>query len=389
MRIVVSCLQSLRPHKISAYAFWREYFFQGIADWGGQFLEVPDVDWAEGITFVPGRDDEKLAIWKVSTWQRTLDYVLTQHRLEGVDMFLSYLYPCQVESSAIRELTSAGIPCVNFFCDNVREFRTFPEAYRPFSLHWVPEFEAQGLYRKAGAPFIHAPMPCWVDPCFRSLPVTENGPSFFAGTCDVLRQDLLGKAFALGADFQIFGHGWRELSGLPKARLLDKSKSILETAKNQFNHVQQHGMISALRKLYQCIFPFEPAAIPQFAVYGPLRHQDFMRATRERQVAIGVNRVPTTGRSFRNPKKYSRLRDIEAPMMGACYLTERCPGIDLLYEPGHEIELYDSAEELRDKLAMLARDPLLRRKLRENGQKRALSDHTVMKSLSKIWNAIR
>ena len=66
-----------------------------------------------------------------------------------IHLFVGYFYPEQVEVSAIRELQRMGIPCVNFFCDNVREFVKPPAEYAPFALHWVPEFEALPMYREA------------------------------------------------------------------------------------------------------------------------------------------------------------------------------------------------------------------------------------------------
>jgi hypothetical protein len=44
------------------------------------------------------------------------------------------------------------------------------------------------------------------------------------------------------------------------------------------------------------------------------------------------------------PNTYSRLRDIEAPMLGACYLTEQTEGLECLYDIGNEIEIYKDPE---------------------------------------------
>ena len=71
-------------------------------------------------------------------------------------------------------------------------------------------------------------------------------------------------------------------------------------------------------------------------------------------------------------------------MMGACYLTEWTAGIETLYEPGYEIETYRSAAELTAKLNELARDHSRRGAMRERAQRRALSEHSVTRSIGRI-----
>jgi len=126
---------------------------------------------------------------------------------EGLSYSFTYLYPQQIDVSAVAELQRQGIPCVNFFCDNVREYSAVPNQYRPFALHWVPEFEALAMYKDARLPHIHAPMPCWVAPEQRYLPSRETEPSTFMGSADSLRRILLAGALDRGANFTIRGPG--------------------------------------------------------------------------------------------------------------------------------------------------------------------------------------
>src|SRR6266513_2305327 len=136
MRILLSCLQSLKRHPLPAYDFWRPYFVQGCEEAGIECAEVPGVDWAEGLIHPPGEDLEE---WRARTWETVLAFVRKEHGRHPILFFLSYLYPKQVDPTAIKELHRMGIPTVNFFCDNVREFDRVPPEYSPFALHWVPE----------------------------------------------------------------------------------------------------------------------------------------------------------------------------------------------------------------------------------------------------------
>ncbi|MBF0322657.1 MAG: hypothetical protein HQL62_06905, partial [Magnetococcales bacterium] len=71
--------------------------------------------------------DLKAQQWRQQTWPRLLDALKKAHRNQSIDLFLGYLYPRHIDVQAIREIQAMGIPCVNFFCDNVREFKKIPD----------------------------------------------------------------------------------------------------------------------------------------------------------------------------------------------------------------------------------------------------------------------
>src|SRR5580658_6857323 len=98
MRIFLSCQQALRPHPVPAYAFWEYYFKSALTEAGHHILQTPEVDWAEGITALSEGDR---AAWLERTWTRTTDYLRAEHRREPVGLFLSYLFPNQVDPSAV------------------------------------------------------------------------------------------------------------------------------------------------------------------------------------------------------------------------------------------------------------------------------------------------
>lgn len=385
MKILLSCLQSLRKHNIPAYEFWRSYFVEGCREAGITPLEVPDVDWAEGAAL--SGEGQELASWRARTWEKTLAFAREQHSRGGVDLFLGYLYPCQVEQAAVCELQRNGIPCVNFFCDNVREFCRVPAEYRPFALHWVPEFEALPMYRSAGLPHLHAPMPCWIPRQLRNLPERDTEPPTFIGSADILRKSLLGRVLAAGVKLNLRGPGWEEgsaQSGIDGSKS-ERAGSLLS---NQLALLKRHGPGALAAKVVNAVLPLPSAAIPMKHVKPTVFGEEYFRVIREAQVTVGVNRVPTTRLPLRWPLSYSRLRDIEAPMLGACYLTEWTEGLEFLYEPGREIECYRSSGELKEKLSQLLSKPEHRMDLRRRGQRRALIDHSVSASLLKVIKAL-
>jgi len=375
-RVLVSCLQAQKKHPLIGYEHWRRYFIEGCREAGLEPVEVPGVDWVEAFTL----SGQELTAWRSRTWEAVLAYVRKEHAGAGLSLFVSYFYPIHIDEGAIREIRRIGVPCVNFFCDNVRLYRKVPLEYVPFDLHWVPEFEALPLYEKARLPSINAPMPCWVPSDLRQLPTAETEPPTFIGGRDELRAELLGRALALGGKFMIRGHGWKYRSdGEPIRR-----RPYLQVLRNQVALVEQWGLMSLFYKIEQRLNAAGQIAIRDSDTPGPVTGNDYFRVTREAEVTIGVNRVSRPDTSDRRPLTYSRLRDIEAPMLGACYLSEWTEGLEQLYDLGTEIETYRTAEELVAKLEMLADDRARRHALRRLGQRRALTDHSVACALHRI-----
>lgn len=377
MRIFLSCQQALKPHPVPAYGFWEFYFKSALAEAGHEVIETPGVDWAEGLTALSKEERKE---WLGRTWGMTLDFLRVEHSKMPVDLFLGYLFPGQVDASAVRAIGDAGVPTVNFFCDNMREFTRVPASFAGFDLHWVPEAEARSMYTKARLPFLYAPMPMWIPRALRDVPSAINEDVIFVGSRDDLREDLLGDAVARGLNVQIYGPGWRETG----SETLTEGRSLPATLQNQLRFLGTEGPRGwAMKATYRFRTKRSNAWIAR-QLRPRLDGEAYFSATREAQVVIGINRCPTFRRPFSNPLRYSRLRDIEGPMLGACYLTEWAPGLDDLYEPGAEVEVYRDAAELVEKAELLRRDPARRLRLRRGGQARALSDHTIARSLERF-----
>jgi hypothetical protein len=248
----------------------------------------------------------------------------------------------------------------------------------------VPELNAMPMYRSAGLACIHAPMPCWVPVGLRDVPLSESESPTFIGSADILRRDLLGRALQAGADFTIRGPGWVNESQATASKPGD-TRSLSALVANQVATVRDHGLTVLMRKIGNRVRPLRHVSIPASRICAaPLGDDEYFRITREAMVTIGVNRVPTARASNHRPLAYSRLRDIEAPMLGACYLTEWSEGLDSLFESGDEIETYRTAEELSGKLTELSKSPARRLSMRKRAQRRALNEHSVRRSIDRI-----
>jgi spore maturation protein CgeB len=84
------------------------------------------------------------------------------------------------------------------------------------------------------------------------------------------------------------------------------------------------------------------------------------------------------GETHRGPERILqiRLRDFEAPMSGAFYMTEYMEELEEFYDIGKEIVCYHGKEDLAAKIDYYLRNDAEREAIRSAGQQRCLRDHT-------------
>ncbi|MDF5731548.1 MAG: glycosyltransferase [Rhizonema sp. PD38] len=384
MQIFLCCQQALKKHNVPAYSFWESYFKQGIQEAGYQWLEAEGVDWAEGLVYM---DREALNEWRKLTWNQVISSIKKLQKTRQVDLFLSYLFPKQVDINTVQEIKSLGIPCVNFFCDNVREFIRVPKEFYCFDLHWVPEYKALKMYEQAGLLYTYAPMPVWIAPHQRTCKHLENYGVSFIGSRDVQREMLLAQVIKSDVAVDIRGSGWRN-DVSTSCSYKYQNQSLWQTSVNQVDMIATQGILPWVRKIQTKFLPKISNDILSNFVKETPNAVEYVTIIQQSMVCLGVNRYPSYHYPFFQPDTYSRMRDIEAPMMGACYLTEWTEGLDCLYELGEEIETYCTAEEMIEKIRSLQADPEKRRRMRCKVQKRALEEHTVAKSLKRITKTL-
>jgi hypothetical protein len=377
LKIFLSFLQGQPGYPIPPYSHWEYYTKNGIEEGGYTWIET-DIDWAYGLIH---QTKESLSEWKSVAWEKTVTFI----KKNKPDLFLSYLYPHQVDTSAINEIKKMGVPTVNFFCDNIREFKKVPLEYKVFDLNWVPEYKALPLYKKAKYNYVHLPMPMWVHPVQRDLPLKESAKVSFIGSQDIQRLLLFEKVFQneILFDLNIYGAGWKE-DIKQTYNTVHIQQTIGEKLLNQFQYINKHGINSYYRKLKQRNLYLPVSQNLSKCVKAKISFDQYIEITKSSSITLGINRYPSFRFPLHKPNTYSRLRDIEAPMLGACYLTEYTEGIENMYDLENEIKVYSSAAELIENVEMLLKDKHLRTKMRKQSQQRALNLHSIPNSIKQI-----
>lgn len=383
MKFFLAFQQSENVYPIPAYSFWQHYIKNGITEAGHEWAECPGADWALGLVAQPRSAH---ANWKQETWEKTVAWL----KKNPANIFLSYLYPAQVDGPAIAEIQKMGIRCVNFFCDNVREFTAAPPEFKVFDLNWVPEYKAANWYKVAGFSFVNLPMPVWVEPAHRVLKEETNGQVTFIGSKDIQRKILFENLMSHHPDINlaVYGSGWRHVKA---QKNINVQPAYTLHNKIQFNldFLKREGFAASIRKIKQRNIDQDVSSTLSAHLNGELPFEEFKTLTAESMITLGVNRYPSFRYPLLQPDAYSRLRDIEAPMLGACYLTEYTAGIEQLYDIGNDIAVYRNAGDLADRIKELQADRNMRKKLKINGQKRALNENSIPTSLQKIIQVVR
>lgn len=114
---------------------------------------------------------------------------------------------------------------------------------------------------------------------------------------------------------------------------------------------------------------------------------------------------PVTGMDYYNILKYSRisfnkhtdrsmgtvgnLRLFEATGMGSCLLSDGGTNIRELFEPDYEIVIYNSVDEVVEKIDYLLNNEHERRTIAEAGQRKTLKSHTIFNRCQLIDEVIR
>ena len=103
------------------------------------------------------------------------------------------------------------------------------------------------------------------------------------------------------------------------------------------------------------------------------------------RIVLGLNEG---GARRRSERSYLKLRDIEFPGYGACYLTQHNADIARAFEIGHEVLTFRSLPEAAVMVRDYAAHPGLAEAVGRAGRRRVLGEHTWAARLGEIARAL-
>jgi spore maturation protein CgeB len=322
----------------------------------------------------PGWPDDADPTWqrlgKPRTNERLLNAFRAAQRSGPVDLFYGYLYSSVVYPETINLIRQSGVPTANFSCNNVHQF-DLVEAIAPcFDVCVVPEQAAQAAYRAVGARPVRIQLAA--NPrVYRPYPEPRIYDVTFVGQRYADRADFLVHLHRHGVQVRAWGAGWQSRKQLNAA-----------TLKAGLAFVEDEGMYGLRRVLRRRLqrtpgaASASPAPSTPVDFGGPrLMHRDLVRTFSQSRISLGF---ATAGDSHIGPKRLThlRLREFEAPMSGALYLTERQDELAEYFCIGREVLAYTDRDDLLEQARYYLAHAEQAERIRRAGYHRARRDHT-------------
>ena len=333
----------------------------------------------------PGWPDPEDAAWlrngKPRTNQRLLDAV---RRAAPFDLFFGYFYSSVAYPETIHHIRKSGVPTVNFSCNNVHQFDLVRDIAPQFDLCWVPEQAAQADFLSVGARPVRIQLAA--NPrVYRPLPVPRTFDVTFVGQRYADRADMLSHLYSNGVQVRAWGAGWQTEKRLSVAQL----KAGLALVEDE----RLDGVGRMIRqRLRPSVNPDDEVKgstpVDTSAFGGPrLLQRDLVRMFSQSRLSLGF---ATAGESHRTQKRLThlRLREFEAPMSGALYLTENQPELAEYFEPGQEVLTYSDKDDLLDKARYFLAHQEEAERIRRAGYLRAIREHTWQHRFQQLFNEL-
>ena len=345
-------------------AIWRRHFYDGLTS------AVTAVTFPRGVDFTwarPASEAEPNGTPERAEMSQRLWAEIVSARPDAV---LSYCFASDVEPQLVRDTVAAGIPWINFFCDSVYAFDRVAPLAREASLNWFPESAAEPHYRALGRQVL-------------CRPYALNPAALPEAVCSVAVHPLgfVGAAIWNPGDAGRCSGGARPSRDGARGRLAMAIRATggararsTDATTGHAGPLKQIGDRLLIRALVPWVGPGEP-----------LTDADLIRFVSECRVVLGLNEAPVRRRADRS---YLKLRDVEFPGYGACYLTQHNPDVARAFDVGREVLTFHNLVEA----AAMARDhaarPALAEAIGRAGRRRVLREHTWATRLEEIVRAL-
>ena len=354
---------------------WRRNLYEPLVDLGHDVFLLPADEGGRALR----RDSSRLAARFTS---KLVDTFRREHAKKPFDLVFAYLIDGMVDAQGIADLKRYGVPLCNFSCNNAHQFNlvsTLAPLY-DFNLH--AEKDAASKFRAVGANPVWWPMAS--NPkYFRPMALPRNVNASFVGGNYGVRARLARRLLDEGIDLQVYGPGWRWGAS---TRLRSAAKHWAyrvraatgnDTTKARWRaELCEHDVRQRLGSRY-----------PDH-VHAPVSDEELIALYSKSRLSLGILDVHDGHDPTKQVLQHMHLREFEAPMCGALYLTGFTDELAECFEPDSEVLVYRDIGELIDKTRFYLRNPEAGERIRHAGRRRALSDHTYHQRFEQLFSRI-
>jgi spore maturation protein CgeB len=339
-------------------------------------LHEPLVDMGHEVVLFPAEEgraamERNDARARAAFSERLVERFIAEHSRRRFDLFFAYLMDGMVDPDAIVRIRSAGVPTCNFSCNNAHQFHLVDGLSPVFDLSLHSERDAAAKFRAVGARPLWWPMAS--NPkYFRPHDVPRTVDVSFVGANYALRARYILHLLEHGTDVHAYGPGWgsgrREAmrAGLKRWWLLGRRLASLQ---ENSRYRASAALADDDRRAYmRRRFPAN--------LHHPVPDDELILLYSRSRVSLGFLEVYDRHDASRPVTRHMHLREFEAPMCGALYMTGYTDEVAECFEPGKEVVVYRNEEELLDKVRYYLAHPAEGERVRSAGLARALAEHT-------------
>ena len=380
---------------------WASNFYPALRQMGHEIVESQTDLLATSRFMDVGNDftsEEREA--RAQTTEAILSELAGAHRKEPIDLFLSYFYNAHFDPAGFDEIRRLGIPSVNFYCNSIYQFELVAEVAARADYAWHAERDARASYLRVGA------NPVWVQMgadahVYRPVEgIVRRPAACFVGQRYADRDRWMAAIVRANVPVDIYGPGWGSTTTSAANGAADVPKEYLGRHRRKAGTIRSYveavrstaskeGLARGLsRVVRQARYRRNTVRLtPLFSAFarGPIPFQQIANVFSAYEVCLNFSNVWADGRPGSALIPHVRLRDFEAPMSQACYLTGHSDEIAEFYRIGTEIDTYRSEEELVDKVRFYLANPGRAEQLRAAGHVRARRDHTWEQRFAELF----
>ena len=319
--------------------------------------------------------------------QKLLDTFRREHARQPFDLVFCYLMDGMIETGVIDEIRRAGVPTCNFSCNNTHQFDLVDELSPHFDYNLHSEKNATQKFREIGANPIWFPMaanPKYYHPYDvpRELDVT------FVGQKYARRPYYIWHLLENGVDVHVYGPGWRLRGDGGRLRDLLRRGRRLQTALRALLATSLEGKAEWSARLAWLDSSERLRVSYDTHIHPPLTDDEMICKYSESKISLGFLETYDQHNPAAIVRQHLHLRDFEAPMSGALYLTGFCEELAEFFEPDKEVLVYRNEHEMLEKVRYYLAHPDQAQQIRKNGRLRAQSSHTYHDRFQVVFGQI-
>jgi spore maturation protein CgeB len=191
-----------------------------------------------------------------------------------------------------------------------------------------------------------------------------------------------------GVDVNVYGPGWRLGIGGRYYRALLRHGRRLQMALCALLATSLNKRAEWSARLAWLDFAENLRVKYDAHMNSPLSDEEMIRKYSESNISLGFIEVYDAHNPSATFKQHLHLRDFEAPMSGALYLTGFCNELTEFFEPDKEVLVYSNEHELLEKVRYYLSHPEEADRVRRAGQHRALNSNTYQRRFQDLFAKI-